>query len=203
MTSRFASSPILESPQGAPFDSTTESDASDTGVGEVTFVEAASAAASAFVAALVAAALVAAVVRRARQGFQFMAALPHHLLVASSTLRELYGVDLVISAMAHLLWGRRHKVVMDNLGCVLIIGGGVPSFATGGWEWGEFVSGVAARDRELRVERARSDTLTAKHVTVSNELKRVQVGLGRGSRWRRHASSYGNTNPAVRGTCVY
>ena len=30
---------------------------------------------------------------------------------------------------------------MDNLGCVFIIGGVVPSFATSGREWGEFVSG--------------------------------------------------------------
>ena len=52
----IASRPIRESPLGARFDSTTESDASDTGVGAVTFVEAASAAASesASVAALVA-----------------------------------------------------------------------------------------------------------------------------------------------------
>ena len=33
---------------------------------------------------------------------------------------------------------------------------------------------LAARDRELRVERARSDTLAAQHATLSNELKRVQ-----------------------------
>ena len=56
-------------------------------------------------------------------------------------LRELYGVDLVVSAMAHLLRGERHKVAMDNLGRVFILGGGVPSFATGGRECGELVSG--------------------------------------------------------------
>ena len=33
---------------------------------------------------------------------------------------------------------------------------------------------LAARDRELRVERARSDTLAAQHATLSNQLKRVQ-----------------------------
>ena len=33
---------------------------------------------------------------------------------------------------------------------------------------------LAACDRELQVERARSDTLAAQHATVSNELKRVQ-----------------------------
>ena len=68
-------------------------------------------------------------------GIEFMAALPQHRLEASSTLRELYGVDLAISAMAHLLRGGRHKVVMDNLGCVFIMGGYVPSFATGGRAW--------------------------------------------------------------------
>ena len=33
---------------------------------------------------------------------------------------------------------------------------------------------LAARERELQVERARSDTLAAQHATLSNELKRVQ-----------------------------
>ena len=33
---------------------------------------------------------------------------------------------------------------------------------------------LAARNKELRVERARSDTLAAQHSTISNELKRVQ-----------------------------
>jgi hypothetical protein len=32
------------------------------------------------------------VVRHARRGIEFMAALPQHLLAASSTLRELYGI---------------------------------------------------------------------------------------------------------------
>ena len=94
---------------------------SDTRVGAVTFVDAASVAASAFVAALVALAPAGlsrrAVVRRARRGVEFLAALPQHLLEASSTLREL------ISASAHLLRGGRRKVVMERLGCVFIMGG--------------------------------------------------------------------------------
>ena len=122
-----------------------ESDASDTGVGAVTYVDHASWTASTLVAALLAlapAGLTRRMVgRRARRGIEFMAALPQHLLAASSTLRELYGVDLAISAMAHLLRGGRHRVVMDNLGCVFIMGGVVPPFATGGRAWGEFVSG--------------------------------------------------------------
>ena len=44
----------------------------------------------------------------------------------------------------------RHKVVMDNLGCVFIMGGVVPSFATGGREWGEFVSGGSPNHISLR-----------------------------------------------------
>ena len=142
---RISSQPIRDTPLGSPFDSTTESDASDTGVGAVTFVDGASAAASTLVAAMLALApagmTLRTVRRRARRGIEFMAALPHHLLSASSTLRELYGVDLAISTLAHLLRGGRHKVVMDNLGCVFIMGGVVPSFATGGRAWGEFVSG--------------------------------------------------------------
>jgi hypothetical protein len=142
---RISGCPIRDTPLGSPFDSTTESDASDTGVGAITFVDGAAAAASTLVGALLAlapAGLTRRMVRRqARRGIQFMAALPQHLLAASSTLRELYGVDLAISALAHLLRGGRHKVVMDNLGCVFIMGGCVPSFATGGRSWGEFVSG--------------------------------------------------------------
>ena len=111
----------------------------------VTFVDGTSVAASTLVAALLALAPAGltrrAVTRRARRGIKFMAALPRYLLAASSTLRELYSVDLAISALAHLLRGGRHKVVMDNLGCVFIMGGVVLPFATGGRAWGEFVSG--------------------------------------------------------------
>ena len=70
-----------------------------------------------------------------------MAALPQRLLDASSTLRELFGIYRAIAELALLLRGGRHKVVMDNLGCVFIMGGVVPSFASGGKAWGEFVSG--------------------------------------------------------------
>ena len=106
---RISGQPIRDTPLGSPFDSTTESDASDTGVGAVTFVDGASAAASTLVAALLALAPTGltrrTVTSRARRGIEFMAALPRHLLDASSTLRELYGVDLAISALAHLLRG--------------------------------------------------------------------------------------------------
>ena len=69
-----------------------------------------------------------------------MAAFPAHILGTNSTLRELFG-DVVITTLAPLLRGGRHKVVMDNLGCVFIMGGVVPPFATGTRQWGEFVSG--------------------------------------------------------------
>jgi hypothetical protein len=70
-----------------------------------------------------------------------MAALPEELCSASSTLRELYGLALFIRAVRVLLGRGRHRLVMDNLGCVFILGGVVPPFAVGGKRWGEFVSG--------------------------------------------------------------
>jgi hypothetical protein len=63
------------------------------------------------------------------------------MLETSSTLRELFGIYRVLRAITPLLSGGRQKVVMDNLGCVFIMGGVVPPFATGARQWGEFVSG--------------------------------------------------------------
>jgi hypothetical protein len=77
---------------------------------------------------------------------KFMAALQQHLLLASSTLRELYCIVTAVTALAHLFRGGRHKVIMDNLCCVFIMDGVVPDFATWGSTWGdpgEFVSGVS------------------------------------------------------------
>ena len=142
---RISARPIRETPLGHPFDSTIESDASDPGVGAVAYLDGAGAAASTLVAALLALAPSAVtrrvVVRHARRGIEFMAALPQHLLAASSTLRELHGICVAVQAFAHLLRGGRHRVIMDNLGCVFIMGGVVPAFATGNRAWGEFVSG--------------------------------------------------------------
>jgi hypothetical protein len=127
------------------FDSVIESDASDTGVGAVIYVSGLAAASSALVAALMALAPRGvsrrSVVRQARRGLEFMAALPSALLEASSTLREMHGIVVAVEAVAHLLAGGRHRVIMDNLGAVFINGGVVPSFAVGGKAWGEFVSG--------------------------------------------------------------
>jgi hypothetical protein len=63
------------------------------------------------------------------------------MLETNSTLRELFGVYRVLCAIAPLLSGGRHKVVMDNLGCVFIMGEVVPPFATGARQLGNFVSG--------------------------------------------------------------
>ena len=77
---RICSLPIRDVPLGRPFDSTIESNASDTGVGAVTFVEGAGAAVSTLVAALLALAPAGVsrrtVLRQARRGIEFMAALP-------------------------------------------------------------------------------------------------------------------------------
>ena len=136
---------IRQRPLAGLFDSVIECDASDTGVGAVILVEAAALGTSTLVATLLAAAAGQAtrrlVQRRVRQGIELMKALPRHLLTASSTLRELFGIWTFVSDLAPRLSGGRHRVQMDNLGCVFIMGGVVPSFAVGGKEWGEFVSG--------------------------------------------------------------
>ena len=77
----------------------------------------------------------------ARRGIEFMAALPPALRRASSTLRELYGIAVFITAVLPLLRGGRFRVFMDNLSCVFILGGVAQPFAVGGKQWGEYVSG--------------------------------------------------------------
>ena len=137
------SQPIRPKPLDGVFDGTMFSDASDTGVGAV--LEAPVAGPSTFMEALLARAPegvhTLAVEQRARQGLEFMAPLPANLLDASSTLRELHGLAVFIAAVWPLLGKGRFRVVMDNLGCVFILGGVVPPFAVGGKAWGEFVSG--------------------------------------------------------------
>jgi hypothetical protein len=85
-----------------------------------------------------------AILKRAHDGLEFMAPLPPDLIDASSTLRELFGVVLFIRAVRVFLGRGRHRLIMDNLGCVFILGGVVPPFAVGGKQWGEFVSGGSA-----------------------------------------------------------
>ena len=53
----------------------------------------------------------------------------------------MFGIWLFIATVCGLLRGGRHLVVLDNLGCVAILGGVVPAFARGGRVWGEYVSG--------------------------------------------------------------
>lgn len=76
-----------------------------------------------------------------RHGIEHAAPLPLSLRGASSTLRELFGVVNFILLVRNLLRGGAHRVVLDNLGCVFILGGVVPPFAVGGKAWGEYVSG--------------------------------------------------------------
>ena len=137
--------PIRSTPLAGRFDSVTECDASDTGYGSVTFVDGPGAASSTLVATLLALATGhlarRSVLRRARRGIEFAASSPKYMLGTSSTLRELFSIYRVLCTIAPLLSGGRHKVVMDNLGCVFIMGGVVPPFATGARQLGEFVSG--------------------------------------------------------------
>jgi len=81
------------------------------------------------------------IVKYACRGIHFYAPLPEELLDASSTLSELFGIYIFISAAAAYLAKGRHQVILDNLGCVFIMGGVVPPFAVVGKQWGEFVSG--------------------------------------------------------------
>ena len=149
----FGGAPIRPRPWDARFDSVLFSDASDTGTGAVALVTGREAASSSLIAALLAAGPPGltreTVVRFAADGLRFFAALPADLLDASSTLRELYGVLVFLVAVGHILTGGHHRFIMDNMGCVFILGGLVPASVTGGREWGESVSG-GSRVRELQ-----------------------------------------------------
>ena len=142
---RIGSSPIRPRPLGGALDGFIFSDASDIGVGAVLFAEGPEAASSALVTALRARSPTGVsareVLRLALRGIEFVAPLPEEMLGASSTLREMYGIWLFIAAVCALLTGGRHLVVLDNLGCVSILGGITPAFARGGRPWGEYVSG--------------------------------------------------------------
>jgi hypothetical protein len=106
----IGSCPIGDVPLGHPFGSTVKSDAGDAGVGAVTCTDGTGTASSTLVAARLALAPAAVasrrmVVRHARLGIEFMAALPQQLLSGRSTLRELYGIATAIAPLAHLLLG--------------------------------------------------------------------------------------------------
>lgn len=127
------------------FDGCIYSDASDTGAGAVLLVDWQEAAASSLIAALQQRGPVGVsrteVLGRMQAGIEFMYPFPTGLEDESSTLRELWGVAHFVFLACLLLAGGRHRLVMDNLGCVLILGGFVPPFAVGGKSWGEYVSG--------------------------------------------------------------
>lgn len=158
---RVGRSPISPRPADGLLDGFIFSDASDSGVGAVLFAEGPEAAASSLVAALrsVAPAGMSAseVSRYAQRGIEFVAPLPPILLEASSTLRELFGVWRFLHAVRRLLRGGRHLLVMDNLGCVFILGGAVPAFARGGRPWGEFLSGGSPNPELQRLAIAIAD----------------------------------------------
>jgi hypothetical protein len=141
----LASSPIRPRPFDESVDGDIASDASDTGVGAFVMTRHGAVEASSFLRALATRAPAVLSLRAladyARRGLEFMCPLPLSLLDASSTLRELWGIAAFIAAVGPLLAGGRFRVFLDNLGCVLILGGVVPSFAVGGKVWGEFVSG--------------------------------------------------------------
>ena len=141
----ICSAPIRPRPWDSRFDSTLFSDASDKGVGAIALVEGADAISSSFLCHLQGIAPPGMrreeVLRYACKGIQFYAPLPREMLDASSTLRELYGIYIFLLAFAAYLARGRHRVIMDNLGCVFIMGGIVPPFAVGGKQWGEFVTG--------------------------------------------------------------
>ena len=66
------------------------------------------------------------VIRRARQGIEFVAAFSVAVMALSSTHRELYGLAIFVVAAAVFLGKGRHQLIMDNLGCVFILGRYVP-----------------------------------------------------------------------------
>jgi hypothetical protein len=154
-------SPIHPSPLDGRMDSYIFSGASDSGVGAVLFAEGPEAAASSLVEALRLRAppgiSLREVTRQARRGLEFIAALPADMLEASSTLRELFGIWLFIATVCGLLRGGRHLLVLDNLGCVAILGCVVPAFARGGRVWGEYVSGGSPNPRLQRLALAIHD----------------------------------------------
>ena len=141
---RILSSLIRDTPLGSPFDSTKESDASDTGVGAVTLVDGSSAAASTPVAALLALAPEGAGGRSSATLAAASNSWQHCPSTCSMPAR--LCASCTASTSPCRPWpisfgGGWHKVIMDNLGCVFIMGGVVPPFATGGRSWSEFVSG--------------------------------------------------------------
>jgi len=133
-------------------DGTIFSDASDVGAGAVILLEGPEQASSALTRALMAIAPPGlskqAVMRQARRGLEFICRFPPAVRERSSTHREMWGLVAFILAVVTLLARGVHRVIMDNLGCVFILGGRVPPFAVGGKQWGEFVTG-GSRDPEL------------------------------------------------------
>ena len=142
---RCRGQPIRPRPFDASVDGDVYSDASDTGAGAFIRSLPGSVSSSSLVRALLERAprgsSAADVATYATRGIEFMTPFSPAMAGASSTHRELHGVASFILALGPLLRGGRFRVFLDNLGCVFILGGVVPEFATGGKRWGEYVSG--------------------------------------------------------------
>lgn len=124
------------------FDGTIATDASDTGFGGWVSLEGRSTATN---SPLLATNLLQqsgpgfsleAAVRVSTSGLEAWGALPEHMQGegASSTLREMYGAFKMISRFSDVLQGGRFRLHLDNICCVMGLGGKVPPSATGGKE---------------------------------------------------------------------
>ena len=72
--------------------------------------------------------------RSAVEGLEIAGQLPENLLGTSSSLREIYGAFRIVECFAVLMQGGRFRLLMDNMSCVMALGGKVPYSATGGAE---------------------------------------------------------------------
>ena len=137
---RCGGQPIRPRPFDASVDGDIYSDASDTGAGAFIRSLPSSVSSSSFVRALLERAprgsSAAEVASYATRGIEFMTPFSLAIAKGSSTHRELHGVASFILALGPLLHGGRFRVFLDNLGCVFILGGVVPEFATGGKQIG-------------------------------------------------------------------
>lgn len=72
--------------------------------------------------------------RSATEGVEIWGALPPSMVGTSSGLREIYGAYQLINMFQKLMKGGRFRLLMDNMSCVMALGGKVPYSATGGAE---------------------------------------------------------------------
>lgn len=134
---KFCSSQFRPDPAAGRFDGRGKNDASDSGWGG--FMEAClqsqslqTLPRSAFLINLLASApqgaSVGSVTRQASNGIEVYGSFKYQPSVAasSSTHREMFGLLSFLTEIAHLLVGGTYLIDLDNMGCVLILGGVVP-----------------------------------------------------------------------------